>query len=154
MSVWNSFTIPVEIAFKSDIFQLPSMIWSNYVIDIFFFFDIILNFMTTFINPLTGNEEIKPYTIRKKYLQGTFLIDLLTIIPFDAMSSNSKDDSMLKSFSILKLLRVLRLSRIIQYMNTTDEIKHTLKLFKLVFMILLYINFSACFWYTLSYNDY
>ena len=54
----------------------------------------------------------------------------------------------------MKLLRVFRLSRIIQYMNTTDDIKHTLKLFKLVFWILLYINFSACFWYTISYNHY
>jgi hypothetical protein len=41
---------------------------------------------------------------------------------------------------MLKLLRVLRLGRIITYMNSTDEIKLSLKLLKVFFFLVMYLH--------------
>ena len=56
------------------------------------------------------------------------------------------DESILKAFSILKLFRVLRLSKLINYMNSTEDIKHSLKLFKLCLFLLIYMHCAACVW--------
>lgn len=48
---------------------------------------------------------------------------------------------------MLKLFRVLRLSRIIAYMNSTDDVKLSLRLFKLCFFLVLYIHCTACVLY-------
>jgi hypothetical protein len=42
---------------------------------------------------------------------------------------------------------VLRLNRLINKLNTADEVKHTLKIFKLIFFMILYIHFVACAWF-------
>ena len=43
-------------------------------------------------------------------------------------------------FSLLKLVRVTRLSRIIARLNVPSDIKNYMKLFQLVFMIVLYMH--------------
>ena len=48
---------------------------------------------------------------------------------------------------MLKLMRVLRLSKIITYMNATDGVKLSLKLFKMLFFLILYVHCQACTWY-------
>jgi len=51
---------------------------------------------------------------------------------------------------MLKLFRILRLSRIISYMNSTDDVKLSLRLFKLCFFLLLYIHCTACLLFLIS----
>ena len=76
-----------------------------------------------------------------------FWIDLISVIPFELIIYDLvKDSDVLKAFSLLKLLRVLRLQRMITYMNTTDDLKHSLKLFNLSFMLVLYVHLSGCMW--------
>jgi len=74
---------------------------------------------------------------------------LLATIPFDLMlpsnvSDNSTHGAVLQSLSMLKLFRVLRLSRLIAFMNSNDDMKHTLRILSLVFFIILYIHFMGC----------
>lgn len=59
LSLWVCFTLPVHIAFEPE--GLDSMINQvfNTVIDVLYGIDIILNFRTSFINPLTGDEVIE-----------------------------------------------------------------------------------------------
>mmetsp|Transcript_11980 Transcript_11980/g.18513 ORF Transcript_11980/g.18513 Transcript_11980/m.18513 type:complete len:105 (-) Transcript_11980:1057-1371(-) len=54
---------------------------------------------------------------------------------------------------MLKLFRVLRLSRIINYMNSTDEVKLSLKLFQLCLYLILYIHCAACLLYGVASVD-
>ena len=55
---------------------------------------------------------------------------------------------------MLKLMRVLRLGRIITYMNSTDDVKLSLRLLKLCFFLLLYIHVTGCAWfYVISMNQ-
>ena len=84
-----------------------------------------------------------------------FWIDLLSVMPFDRLISDFVEDpDVLKAFSILKLFRVLRLSKMITYMNSTDDVKHSLKLFNLIFFLVLYVHLSGCLWiYINSFVD-
>mmetsp|Transcript_7603 Transcript_7603/g.11822 ORF Transcript_7603/g.11822 Transcript_7603/m.11822 type:complete len:108 (+) Transcript_7603:1919-2242(+) len=54
---------------------------------------------------------------------------------------------------MLKLFRVLRLSRIINYMNSTDEVKLSLKLFQLCLYLILYIHCTACLLFYIANID-
>ena len=54
----------------------------NYVIDIFFFFELIINFNSAFVN---DDKEIvdNRKKIAKRYLSGWFFIDFVSILPLD-----------------------------------------------------------------------
>ena len=71
---------PIEIAFSFDDPKDKSDLVNN-IIDLIFLIDIILCFNTEF---MTENYEIKRdrKSISINYLQGWFLIDIVSIIPF------------------------------------------------------------------------
>ena len=57
----------------------------NYVIDVIFFLDIVLNFRTTYFSAKTGDEIFAPEKIARNYLGGKLAIDLLASIPIDSI---------------------------------------------------------------------
>ena len=147
LALWNSFAEPVEIAFEPPSFKNPSIVLTNWIINIIFALDIMLNFRTTYKNEITGEEVIEPRKICRNYLRGTFWIDFISVVPFDIILSDFvSNGTILKAFSILKLFRVFRLSKLITYMNSTDDVKHSLKIIKLCFFLVLYIHISGCIW--------
>ena len=77
--------LPIELAFswrtKYDTYMITEYL--NHFIDIMFFFDIVMNFRTTYFNRRTGVEIMEKPLIVKNYLKGAFIIDLLSTIPFD-----------------------------------------------------------------------
>lgn len=150
VSVWNCFTLPVDIAFEPDFFESPGMIVFNYLIDCVFAVDILINFRTTVIDGKTGLEIIRGKNIAINYLKGRFIIDLLATVPFDSIFMGLLGSSIsgkLSLLSLLKLFRVLRLTKIITYMNTSENVKHSLKIFKLIFFLVIYIHCQACAWF-------
>jgi len=65
-----------------------------------------------------------------------------------------QDESILRVFSILKLFRVLRLSKLIRLMDTTVDIKYSLRIIKEIFFLILYIHVQGCIWiYINNIND-
>jgi hypothetical protein len=50
---------------------------------------------------------------------------------------------------LLKMVRILRLGRIIAYLNMKDNIKMSLKLGKLIFLLMIYLHCFGCCWYIL-----
>lgn len=71
-------------------------------------------------------------------------------MPFDSIFSaiiNNKVGGNLSLLTLLKLFRILRLSKIILYLNTSENIKHSLKIFKLLFFLLIYIHCQGCAWF-------
>lgn len=68
----------------------------------------------------------------------------MATLPFDEIFSfvgkKNGTRKLLELFSTLKLFRVMRLSKIIAYMNTTDDIKLSLKLFKMLFFLVMYLH--------------
>ena len=143
LAIYNCFSIPLEVSFQPDIMNSTLFFVVNSVIDTCFFLDLIINFRTTFIHPKTGSEVIVTSDIAMSYLKGRFWIDLLATIPFDNIGElvfGSGNADLLRSISLLKLVRVLRLNKIISIMKVANEVKLSLKLFKLIFFLIMYLH--------------
>jgi len=127
----------------------------NTLIDIMFGMDIFVQFRTTFYHPITGDEVKNLSIIRKNYLRGRFTIDFLSTVPFDNILYvlTGSESPILALFSLLKLFRVTRLGRIIARLNVSEDIKNSLKLFQLIFFIIIYIHCSGCAWYAIVNID-
>jgi hypothetical protein len=156
VSIWNSFSIPVDIAFEPPIFnELPNVV-ANHIIDIVFAIDILIHFRTTIVNEITGDEIKEARQISMTYLKGRFIIDILATVPFDTIFLGllgSKISGQLSILSLLKLFRVLRLFKIISFMNASESVKHSLKISKLLFYLVLYIHCQACAWFYFTSID-
>ena len=68
LSIYNSYTAPIEIAFNPPSYQTKTFTNVNWIIDSFFWLDIIINFRTSYINTMTGDEVIKPKKVAINYL--------------------------------------------------------------------------------------
>jgi len=83
VSIWNCFMIPVDIAFQPPALEGLLAVVINYIIDVIFGIDIVLNFRTSYIIEATGVELFQPSLIALHYLKGRFFIDLVATVPFD-----------------------------------------------------------------------
>jgi hypothetical protein len=118
--------------------------------------DIALNFRTTIYDFITGQEITDTSKIARKYLLGRFFFDLIAAIPFEFLSQQISQSHILQKLglvSILKLFRVLRFTKVISFLNTTEHVKLSLRLFKLIFYLIIYIHIQACAWFFYTKQD-
>ena len=69
-ATFNVFVIPLDVGFNPESFQHIMFKLSNYIIDLFFFIDILVSFRTTYINERTGAEVRDVKMIGRHYLRG------------------------------------------------------------------------------------
>jgi hyperpolarization activated cyclic nucleotide-gated potassium channel 2 len=153
LAIFNCYSIPIGVALNPVSMRTHAFLALNWVIDFFFMIDIFVNFRTIVVNTETGDEIMVPKNIAKAYLRGRFWIDLLATVPLDWIAVqifSASDSSELQLFGILKLVRVLRLGKIIQYLNSKEDVKVSLKLLKLIFFLVLYIHCLGCAWWMLA----
>lgn len=150
----NCFQVPYNVAFDESNEKNIYQDIFNGLIDLFFMIDVLINFRSSIVDDVSGEETTDLKIITLTYLKGKFWIDLIASIPFDFISyglnSMSGMDSNNKIFNfvgMLKLVRVLRLSRLITYLNLKNELKMSLKLGKLIFFLVLYLHCLCCLWY-------
>lgn len=77
---WNVFMLPISIAFNTESNILD---WINYVVDISFIVDILVNFRTTILDEDSGEVIKDSLIIAKEYMKGRFTVDILSSLPFD-----------------------------------------------------------------------
>lgn len=135
-ATWNSFSIPIEIAFQPSIADSWYYLAFNTIIDLIFFLDIIVTFRTTYISPSSGDEISEPKQIAKQYLKGRFWLDLLSTAPFDFIAGGREELSWTQLFGLLKTTRVLRLSRITMFISLRED-------FTLIYFLVLYLHFTG-----------
>ena len=130
LAVYNCISLPIELAMVPPFMQDNKVFdRANNLIDLFFLIDIIIQFRTTFVNPMTGDENHHLKSIAKNYLTGKFSIDVISTVPFDLLSKymikglDEKHSKNFVLFSCMKLIRILRLTRIIDYMKSSDDLK-------------------------------
>lgn len=143
LAIYNCFTIPLEVAFEPPSMETVGFEALNWIIDTLFFLDLVINFRTTYIHPKTGKEVLELSTIACNYFKFRFWVDLLATIPFDFFGElfiGEGNTTILKSIALLKLVRVLRLNKIITIMKVANEVKLSLKLFKLIFFLVMYLH--------------
>lgn len=155
LALYNSFCIPFELSFAPLVMEGTEFFILNSVIDLLFGVDIFVSFRTTFYHPITGDEIKDLSIIRNTYFKGRFMIDFLSTVPFDNLlfMITQTENKILGMFSLLKLFRVTRLSRIIARLNVSEDTKNSLKLFQLIFFIVMYIHCSGCAWFSIVKID-
>lgn len=155
LAIYNCFSIPFEIAFTPPVMEGAGFYILNTGIDLTFLMDIVVAFRTTFYDLETGDEVFDPKRTGKVYLKGRFTIDILSTVPFDNIALIFTDEKtpILQLFSLLKLVRVTRLGRIIARMNVKQDVKNAMKLFQLIFFIVMYIHCLACLWFLIANGD-
>ena len=155
LAIYNSFSIPIFMAFQPASESNPGMIAIDFIIDMLFMFDIVLNLRTTFIHPKTGIEISDPKEIAKRYMAGgRFWLDLISSFPFDFITALAgTDEAALSVFGLLKLLRIFRLSKIIMYMRQREEIKGTMKLLQLLLFLYIYVHLGGWIFFMIVSSD-
>ena len=80
LALYSTVSIPLYLSFDNESEDEHKY---GFLIDIFFFMDIIITFRTTSVNLVTGEEIINPKEIGKRYIKGRFIIDFLSAVPID-----------------------------------------------------------------------
>jgi hypothetical protein len=149
LALWNCIYIPIDVSFRPE--KSAGITISDAVIDILFAVDIVINFMTTYVNEKTGITVSNPTRIVKNYLfKGRFFVDLLASIPFDKVlptSDNPEDTQTATVLGLLKMVRLLRLGRIITFMKFKQGVKIGFRIFQLLFLLLLLVHWIGCIWF-------
>ena len=76
--------VPFNVAFKTHD-RTFEIIIADTVVEIFFVFDIVINFRTTYIDKKSGRIVTQQRQIAMHYIKGWFFIDLLAALPFEAL---------------------------------------------------------------------
>ena len=114
------------------------------MIDIIFYIDMILMFLTSVTNKY-GREVFDSFEIAVSYTsQFRFYIDFFSLLgtfPFASISY-------LQPFGILKSLRVMRISEMIRKSTLTQDSKACMEVLKLILYLTLYIHLVGCLLWT------
>jgi hypothetical protein len=163
--IWDSFililillscaVIPFQIAFGHIVHKISSEI--VYLIDLFFFIDIFLNFFTSY--RYQGTEVTGRSKTATRYLKTFFPIDLLANFPFDAFFLLAPDMQfynislvlLLRGFRLLRISRLFVIFRRWEVQNWASS--GYLRIAKFFLMVMLFIHWIACAWFLSAFID-
>ncbi|ETW07541.1 hypothetical protein H310_02033 [Aphanomyces invadans] len=163
--VYTALLTPYEIAFV-DTVSLDGLFIVDRTVDLSFLVDMMFNFMTPFIDKENNQLIDDSWQIALQYITGWFVLDFVSIIPFDVISMSYKGDSntpevsakkdltshlkiirIIRLFRLIKLVRVFRASRIYSRWEAILGFKYTsVKLAKFLFCVLILAHWLACLW--------
>ena len=147
--------VPFQAAFRH-IISLRSSLFI-YILDLFFLADIVLNFRTSF--RLQGIVILDKKQIKKHYIRGLFFVDLIALLPIDAIFLGRPEIQIWQISAVLvlrgiRLLRILRLHTILLRWERQSQLNPGyLRIMKFIITIVLLIHVLACIWFLASYID-
>ncbi|TYZ61562.1 hypothetical protein PybrP1_010121 [[Pythium] brassicae (nom. inval.)] len=153
--LYSIVVVPLRLGFSYD--AVGGWFVLELVIDGFFFVDIFLSFRTAFVN----DEKVLVYNaraIRRKYVRGWFVPDLISTIPFDDIVSllmGASDDEVhlfpTKLLRLTRVARLLKLTRFVKLSRVFGKIRDIIqispwaeRLWRLMFMMSLFCHWNAC----------
>jgi hypothetical protein len=102
-----------------------------YFFDVMFALDIVFCFLTSYTDKYNKLEVTDIKLIANRYLRGWFWIDLLSIIPFEAILNTMKDETpdaglfrYAKLSKMSKIIRLLRLFKILKIIKANKRLVH------------------------------
>jgi len=126
-------------------------------INLVYVLDIVIGFLTTYINTEVGDEIWAPRKIAKQYIcNGSFVVDVLSTAPIliETGMLPSTSASLVQVLGMLKLVRLSRIGRFIANLDQTTEAKAALRTLYIVFLLVIFIHVVACvLWYMVSVSD-
>jgi hypothetical protein len=151
--IFTALVTPYEVSFV-EAAGIDALFIANRLVDFFFVCDMAISFNLMFHDPNTGVLVKSSKRIRRRYLCGWFSIDLITILPFDAVEylelPNTGEMAALRFLRVLrlfKLLRILRASRIFKSAQTRFGISTSAAtVMQLMLTLTLLNHWLACTW--------
>lgn len=148
--IFTAVVTPVEVAFlRQPQWPFDRLFYVNRVVDACFFLDMLLQFNMAYNSSSHMTIIITDrWKIAKRYLRGSFIIDFISILPYDSLPGGVSELKALRTARLLKLfklLRVLRAGRIFNRLETTVVINYALvKLTRFFFMVVFSAHLMAC----------
>ena len=129
----------------------------DYTVLSFYTLDIVVQFLTSYLNVASGDEIMKPSYIAKRYMAGEFFVDFLATFPFRTFplaDSNAGFRIFASICQLLKALRIRKLYSVIAKSNQTVETKALTKIAFYSALIFIYTHIIGCvIWFMLK-EDY
>eukprot|EP01029_Cantina_marsupialis_P032359 TRINITY_DN97_c0_g3_i6.p1 TRINITY_DN97_c0_g3~~TRINITY_DN97_c0_g3_i6.p1 ORF type:complete len:869 (+),score=219.48 TRINITY_DN97_c0_g3_i6:225-2831(+) len=146
--------------FESSFLEVSINIWFfvNRCIDVFFLVDMGINFFLSYYDK-DKNHVVSHKQIVSHYFRTWFIVDFLSIVPFDMLEFVFPDSDigkfkavrMLRLFRLFKLLRVLKASRILNRLEANYGISYAKsQLGKFFFAVIMFAHWTACLWHFIS----
>lgn len=108
--------VPFSICFNDNETETSNSI--DVTVDLLFFLDILINFISAYEDEATGLPIISLKKIALNYTTGWFLIDLLAVLPVKLFESALEGDgAQLKLARLARLPRLYRLLRILRMLK-------------------------------------
>jgi hypothetical protein len=167
--VYSAIITPYQIAFIEDEINQVSKIF-DVIIYISFFFDMILNFFSAFLDKEDRLVKSQKKII-KNYLFGWFFIDLISLIPLEYLIDVSQNQGRVtntisrvakipKLYRLIRLTKLVRIFKIIKRGNVQrlkrfllDRFKFSANIEKMLtflFTSFLLNHISSCIWYWIA----
>lgn len=160
------FLLPYEAAFVTSYTHLSTSEMSNTqftflvvnrILDAFFIMDFFLQFVLGYVDEQSGKVVTSLTQIRNRYLRSYFVIDVVSLFPFDQLVQSSSTPLLraIKFLRMLKLLRALKANRIISRLLSHVDVSHaTIKISKDIVILLILIHFLVCAWAYQANSDH
>ncbi|TPX69675.1 hypothetical protein SpCBS45565_g02243 [Spizellomyces sp. 'palustris'] len=153
--IFTASVTPFETAFIASDNSINIMFLINRLVDLVFFIDMFVQIRTPYRDSQTGRLVRDGKSILLRYMKSWFLIDLVSVIPFELLNmgqgGGKKNLSQLRLLRflrlarLLKLLRVLRASRKLKQWQVYINLRYaTLKILQYCIIIMFVIHWLAC----------
>ena len=135
----------------------------NRLVDLGFFCDVFVNFNLAYFDEEASMWIVKKRKIARRYLTSWFVIDIVSILPFDSLGLVIESDSIqqlkvlriVRLLRLIKLLRVLRSSRVLARMQANSGWSNaSFSLLKFCLVVLSTLHWACCAWNMVAqFND-
>lgn len=123
----------------------------DWVVESGFYMDLLLNFITEYIDPISRKPVRTIKEIAINYMAGWFIIDFLSVFPFNSFMDAGPGTKLFRLFRLPRLLKLLDVNRFSSILKTMrkNERTDTSTIIKQYYILFLYNLFRliiiACF---------
>ena len=155
--IFTAIMTPYRLAFSSG--DDTTWVVINYVIDVTFFLDIILSFLSAYEDE---NDELvhDRCIIASSYLKSWFFVDIISVLPISEFlqsgdfASLARITRLPKLYRLIRLIKLMRLLKVIKERNSisrylTEVLKLSIAIERLTFfafMYLILVHITSCLW--------
>eukprot|EP00441_Pelagodinium_beii_P037253 CAMPEP_0197645090 /NCGR_PEP_ID=MMETSP1338-20131121/17851_1 /TAXON_ID=43686 ORGANISM="Pelagodinium beii, Strain RCC1491" /NCGR_SAMPLE_ID=MMETSP1338 /ASSEMBLY_ACC=CAM_ASM_000754 /LENGTH=1465 /DNA_ID=CAMNT_0043218587 /DNA_START=123 /DNA_END=4516 /DNA_ORIENTATION=+ len=159
MIIYSVLVVPFRIGFGVEAEGAVKVL--DIIMDVFFFIDIILTFLTGYLDEREALEtSYKKIAVR--YLMTFFVIDVITVLPVEyvmlAVSPDNGAASEVGVLKILRLFRLLKLGRLFRLKRLTALLEEKLNLslqmmemLKVMGKVIFLVHLLACFVFAIAH---
>ncbi|OQS03787.1 hypothetical protein THRCLA_03918 [Thraustotheca clavata] len=159
--LFTAIVTPFETAFLSP--SVDALFVINIFVDCCFVMDMLIRFFLAYFDSHTNMWITDARLIIKHYLRGWFIVDFLSIIPFDVFGlvltspilSQMRFMRIMRLFRLMKIVRVVRDASIFQYWEVKMSVSYgTLGLAKFCFTVFMIAHWIACVFRVITDIEY